>query len=58
MVAQTWAPRDFGSKTYHALRGGDVTLCGMKLSVSMLRLWEPEVPRRCRKCPRCVCKGA
>jgi hypothetical protein len=58
-LTQLWAARTLDGKTYHALRpeADPVTaLCGLHVPVEMPgAFW---VPKYCRKCPRCVAKGA
>jgi hypothetical protein len=61
-LTQIWATRTFYGKTYHAIRpeADPVTaLCGLAIPDDFAkRLWEREVPKYCRKCPRCVSKGS
>ena len=57
MINQFWASRTLDGKTYHATRAsGRTILCGLDLPKTAILF--TEVPKRCRKCPRCVYKGA
>lgn len=58
-IRQIWAARTFDGKTYHAVRPDTdpvTALCGLHVPKEMFA--EIFVPKGCRKCARCVYKGA